>query len=124
MQHPRPGRGHFTAVIHGIGASALLLATLALAACGSGPPVQAELAALVGQQDDFHGSRVLVSGTVRGHEDPEHYWLEDADLNRVGLAPDQVAREWLDEAVQVQGRFTRTSDRGRRIDVEQISAAD
>lgn len=103
---------------------AISFATLLLTACGAGAPVQTELSVLVSQQDDFNGRRVIVSGVVRGHDDPEHYWLEDADYNRVGVIPDASVRDWLGERVEVEGRFTRTSDRGRRIDVERISGAD
>ncbi len=80
-----------------------------------------ELELLVAQQANFEGRQVRTRGVVRTHPEPRHYWLEDAALNRVGLAPAAAVSDYVGEEVEVVGRFSFARDRGRRIDVEHVS---
>jgi len=64
-----------------------IVTTLALAACGTDRTTAedvslAELAARPQASDD---RTVRTRGIVRGLDDPRHYWLEDPQINRVGL---------------------------------------
>ncbi len=105
-----------------LAAPTLALLALTLSGCGREELVVGlELELLVAQQENFQGRLVRTRGVVRGHPDPRHYWLEDAALNRVGLTPDDAVSALVDEEVEVTGRFSFARDRGRRIEVQQIS---
>lgn len=103
--------------------SAIVIAVLLLAGCGGEEPVVGlELELLIEQQDNFLGRLVRISGVVRMHESPRHFWLEDDALNRVGLVPADEAQAWLGEEVEVVGRFGFAADTGRTVQVRNISA--
>ncbi|MBE0508541.1 MAG: hypothetical protein IBX50_17795 [Marinospirillum sp.] len=70
---------------------------------------------LVTHASSFDGRQVQVSGVVRGLAEPEHYWLEDEQLNRVGLHPASAARAYLDQTVMVTGRFSADRSKGRHL---------
>ena len=94
-----------------------------MAGCEREPPapVAVELELLVAQQQNFRGQLVQTSGTVRGFEDPRHFWIEDDALNRVELVPADFVAEFVDREVVVIGRFTvPDGEQGRRIDVRTI----
>lgn len=101
-------------------AALLAAALLAAVACGPSGPARVTLAELADRQEEFDGREVIAEGVVRTFDDPKHWWIEDAEVNRVEL----VGRDGLDELVgsrvRVQGTFTFRDDEGRRIVVEQL----
>ena len=80
------------------------------------------LSLLVMQAERQHGRTVATSGVVRGFDDPEHYWIEDAQLNRVALQPGELAKPWLGQQVHVTGRFFYPPEEGRRLELSSIQA--
>jgi hypothetical protein len=91
-----------------------LLTVLALTAC-SRSAEEVSLVFLTTHATAYDGRQVQVSGVVRGLAEPEHYWLEDAALNRVGLHPASAARVYLDQPVTVTGRFSADRNKGRHL---------
>lgn len=87
---------------------------LLLTAC-SQQEEQVSLVFLTTHASSYDGRQVQVRGVVRGLAEPEHYWLEDQQLNRVGLHPASVARAYLDQPVIVTGRFTADRSKGRHL---------
>lgn len=81
------------------------------------------LSLLVMQAEQQHGRLLATTGVVRGFNEPEHYWIEDAQLNRVALQPLEKARPWLGEHVRVSGRFLYHQQQGRRLELLTIEAA-
>lgn len=61
---------------------------------------------------------------MRTFDDPRHFWIEDADLNRVELWPSGSVEPRLGERIQVEGRFTFRDGEGRRITVEDVEVLD
>ncbi|MGR4068709.1 glucose-inhibited division protein B [Halomonas sp. LR3S48] len=104
---------------HGVMAG---LALLVLAACSdsSGEVREASLAVLVDQAEQLDGFRVATQGTVRYFEDPLHYWIEDEDLNRVEIFPQERIAPHLGETVRVVGDFEYSPSKGRRLTLESI----
>lgn len=108
-----------------IATMASVLAAVLLAGCAREESVVGlELELLVEQQDTFLGRLVRTSGTVRMHDSPRHFWLEDDALNRVGLVPAQSMEAWLGEEVEIVGRFGFAADTGRTIQVQQVRRKD
>jgi hypothetical protein len=98
---------------------ATCLSTL-LGACSDGPAVETDLAALVSLQSDFDGRQVVTEGVLQTFETPRHYWIEDADLNRVAIEPEAGLADRVGQRLRVRGRFVVDPDQGRRIDVSDI----
>ncbi|MFQ3787079.1 hypothetical protein [Halomonas sp. A29] len=98
------------------------LALLVLAACSdsSGEVREVSLAVLVNQGTQLDGSRVATQGKVRHFEDPLHYWIEDEDLNRVEIFPQEQIAPHLGETVRVVGEFEYSPTQGRRLTLESI----
>lgn len=98
------------------------LVLLALAGCADATSEarNASLAVLVNQAEQLDGSRVATQGTVRHFEDPLHYWIEDEDLNRVELFPQERIAPHLGETVRVVGNFEYSPTKGRRLTLESI----
>ena len=94
---------------------------LALNGC-TREPTDLTLLQLARQQIAYDGRKVTTEGILRTHPSPRHYWIEDADLNRVELEHAAALQQWVGARVRVQGRFRYADDRGRRIEVEQIVA--
>ncbi len=93
-----------------------------LAGCDySDAPQGAPLRALAAQPERYQESVVATTGVVRGFDDPEHYWIEDEALNRVELMPLTVARDHLDQRVQVVGEFHYDPGRGRWLEIRALS---
>lgn len=105
-----------------LGFAAVALAVL-VAGCPAddGTPVEVSLAELVAEQQDFDGRTVQTQGIVRTFDDPRHYWIEDDLPNRVELQPDEVAEPHVGQEVRVTGRFSYADDRGRVIEVDEIT---
>lgn len=103
----------------------LILVTVlgpALSGCAE-DAVPVPLDVLVAQQDSFDGRRVRTTGTLREFDDPHHVWIEDAGLNRIELRPSERFEGQTGQVVEVVGRFSYASDRGRRIEVESVLPA-
>lgn len=102
--------------------AAILLAS-SLAACDrSTAPVELSLAELAANPAAYNGRVVRTRGTVRGFDDPRHYWLEDDNMNRVGLIPEDRVAPHLGRQITVLGQFSYARDRGRRLRVGTIEA--
>jgi len=96
-----------------------LTALTSLTGCdGSGAQVPLEL--LVIQEEAHHGRVVTTTGTVRTFEQPRHYWVEDAALNRVAIEPDARVSDYVGREVTVSGRFTASRQAGRLIEAETV----
>lgn len=100
---------------------ALLLA-LAVSACGEADSATAELrlADLVRFQDRYDGDTVATSGVVHMFDDPEHYWIEDDELNRIRIVPHDAVSELVGERVRVDGRFEYDPSQGRVIHAQGV----
>jgi hypothetical protein len=105
-----------------LGLAAIALAVL-LAGCPAEDetPVEVSLAELVAEQREFDGRDVETQGVVRTFDEPRHYWIEDDHPNRVELLPDEVAEPYVGQEVRVTGRFSYADDRGRVIEVDEIT---
>lgn len=98
------------------------LCLLVLAGCGESTPTRLELVDLARFAEEYNGERVSTTGHVRSHPDPEHYWLEDDDLNRVAVHPDSAVKSLVGEHVRVIGRFRFSRDKGRAIEADEVEA--
>jgi hypothetical protein len=105
---------------------ALVLAVALLSGCGPGGDgaVVVDLGVLVEQAAEFNGRTVRTSGQLRHHADPEHHWIENPALQRVGVNSDAVASVKVGSAVEVTGQFHHAHDRGRRLEVTAIRVID
>ena len=99
---------------------AALLSALMLAACGEADPepVELQLEDLVRFAGSYDGKRVATTGVVRSFTDPEHYWIEDARMNRVALRPKSEAASLVGKTVRIAGRFHRSPEGVRFIRVD------
>lgn len=109
--------------------SPLLVALMALAVAlaGCGGPRGVSLTELAINAPEYDGQEVEVSGVVREFGDDEgpvehHYVLQDADVNRVQLLPDEEAAPHVGSAVRVIGTFSYADDRGRALQIDTIEA--
>lgn len=103
----------------------LMLCAPMLIACGTGDPAEdVTLAELVARPQAYDGRAVRTRGTVRAFDAPRHYWLEDAQINRVGLEPMALIAPHLGREVTVTGRFSYARERGRRIAIATIEPFD
>lgn len=118
-RHPTDRRRRFGSLL------GTLVFLLTLNGCGQGDtPLEISLAELVERPAAYDGRVVRTRGTVRGFDDPRHYWLEDANLNRVGLTPEDRIAPHLGRQITVLGQFSYTRDRGRRLRVGTIEDYD
>ena len=102
--------------------SAVLVAVLALAGCGSEPATaDLTLEELTLRQTRYDEQMVRTEGVVRTADSPRHYWIEDPDLNRVELLPHEEVEDLLGATVRVEGLFTFQDDEGRRIQIEELT---
>lgn len=103
----------------------LLLCVPLLTACGANDPAaDVTLAELAARPQAYDGREVRTRGTVRTFDAPRHYWLEDAQINRVGLEPMELIAPHLGREVTVTGRFSYARERGRRIAIATIEPFD
>jgi hypothetical protein len=100
--------------------AALLLVLLTGCAADDGEPVEVDLVELAEDQTGFDGQLVVTEGVVRTYDEPRHYWIEDADLNRVELTPMELIEPHLGDEIRITGRFTFRDDEGRRIAVDEL----
>ncbi len=93
-----------------------------LAACrGPTQPIEVDLGVLVEQPSEYTGRRVTTWGMLRTFDQPRHYWIETADFQRVGVVPEQKIASYVNEMVQVSGRFDIVAGAGRQLTVEHIT---
>ena len=98
-----------------------LLAALVLVGCGDmDKPQEVSLAMLTENATDFDDNQVVTRGMVRRFEEPLHYWIEDEDLNRVAIFPQERVAHYLGEAVLVEGHFRFSATEGRRLTLTEI----
>lgn len=100
-----------------------LLALLMLLAIGcerTDTPLRIDLAGLVEAASDLDGRRVETTGVLRLHPDPEHAWIEDSRLHRVGVEPTASVRGFIGQTVWVRGRFRLDPEQGRQIRIDAI----
>ena len=94
----------------------VLLAALILVGCGEfEKPKEVSLAMLTENATNFDNNQVITRGIVRRFEAPLHYWIEDEDLNRVEIFPQERVALYLGEAVLVEGHFRFSATEGRRL---------
>lgn len=91
-----------------------LLVSAGCVTTGSGP-VEVALADLSADHEEYDGQIVVARGVVRTFHEPRHYWIEDTQLNRVEIQPQDRIRSYLGDEVRVVGRFTARDGEGRRI---------
>lgn len=104
----------------------LLALCLGVVAC-SGEPRIAALEELRATPDAFDGRPVIITGTLRTFGEAgtraEHFWIENADLDRVGLEGAENLRALVGWTVEVRGTFRYDRTAGRRIEVAEIASA-
>lgn len=100
---------------------ALLWITLLLSVGCSDVVLERSLGQLVEYQSGYNGREVITEGVVRHFEDPLHYWIEDAELNRVALEPAEHVADLVGYRVRVQGTFVVSRDGGRMIRTQKVS---
>jgi hypothetical protein len=81
---------------------------------------EVSLGFLVEHSDSYSGRILIVEGTVRGLENPAHYWLEDSDMHRIGLKPDSRAKKYLARQVRVTGLFQASPGKGRWLRIKTL----
>jgi hypothetical protein len=91
-----------------------------LAGCGDPDPVRTTLSALTVSQVAYDGREVVVSGTLRTFDDPRHYWIENAALDRVALKSTNDLEPLVGQTVEVSGAFLYDRNEGRRIEVTRL----
>lgn len=79
------------------------------------------LAALVDQQAEYNGQTLSTTGIVRTFDEPRHYWIEDEDLNRVAIEPDEVVSDYLGERVRVTGDYRADRETGRVLEATEVT---
>jgi hypothetical protein len=95
-------------------------ACLLLAACTPAPPTEVSLEVLDRLADDFDGRRISVRGTLRTHESPRHYWIEDEAYHRLALAYDGDLAVFVGRELAAIGVFHYDRSTGRRLRVETL----
>lgn len=95
-----------------------------LTSCAAPAVTTVDLSVLALEQEAWHGRDVETTGTVQTFASPRHFWIEDADQNRVELTPSDGLMELVGRTVTVTGRFTFREGEGRRIAVEDLEVLD
>lgn len=96
---------------------------IGLSAC-SPVVIEQRLDVVVSEQQTMNGKHITTYGVVRSYPDPLHYWIEDAELNRVALEPHEMVAEYVGEDVEVTGRFMLNERGGRLLKVRDIRLRD
>ncbi len=107
-------------------ASAVLSAVLMLSLLGacSDTTTDVPLAALVEQQAEYNGQTLSTTGTVRTFDVPRHYWIEDDDLNRVAIEPDEAVSDYVGERIRVTGDYRADRKTGRVLEAAEVTVLD
>ena len=103
--------------------SRVLSALVALALLGacSETITDIPLATLVAQQAGYNGQALATTGIVRTFDVPRHYWIEDDDLNRVAIEPDEAVSDYVGERVRVTGHFRADRETGRVLEATEVT---
>lgn len=94
-----------------------------LGAC-SDTTTDVPLATLVEQQAEYDGQTLSTTGIVRTFDEPRHYWIEDDDLNRVAIEPDEAVSDYVGERIRVTGDFRADRETGRILEATQVTVLD
>ncbi|MCH8533213.1 MAG: glucose-inhibited division protein B [Saccharospirillum sp.] len=100
-----------------------VVALAVLAAC-SETTKEIPLATLVAQQAEYNGQTLSATGIVRTFEEPRHYWIEDDDLNRVAIEPDEAVSNYVGERVRVTGNYRADRETGRILMATEVIVLD
>lgn len=105
--------------------SAVVAMTLALLLAGCGGPRVVPLSELAANADYYDGRMVIAHGVVlefgADDDDVEHHFvIQDQDVNRVQLLPNEAAEPHVGAVVEVLGEFEFDPDRGRLLHIESI----
>jgi len=98
----------------------ILLLLIFTAGCGDSD-AEVSLKVLADYQQGYDGRTVVTEGKVRTFDDPRHYWIEDDDLNRVAITPDDAVAEHVGQSVRVTGVFSASREAGRSIEATRVS---
>lgn len=112
---------------------AILATVLTLGACSPGPR-SVTLTNLAETPERWNGSEIRITGTLRSYIArkgyPEHFWVEDETLDRVGVEGAGQGADWRNElhplvgwTVELEGTFRYDRRAGRRIEVASIASA-
>lgn len=99
----------------------LALVALALLGACSKPTTDIPLATLVEQQAEYNGQTLTTTGIVRTFAVPRHYWIEDPDLNRVAIEPDEAVSNLVGERVRVTGHYRADRVTGRVLEATDVT---
>lgn len=104
----------------------VLLLAIVASACGQtdSGATEVRLADLVRFQDRYDGEMVATTGVVNMFRDPEHYWVEDDDVNRVRVVPHEAVSGLVGQRVRVLGRFEYSSGEGRVITARSVEVVE
>lgn len=92
-----------------------------LSACGGEETAsEVPLMVLASQPASHDGQLITTQGVVRHLEEPSHYWIEDEQLRRVAVEPDDLIAPHLGETVKVTGRFHYAPEEGRSLRLQQV----
>lgn len=116
------GSGRAACTVSPAGVALVACLSVLVGCQGETAPTRLELGDLARFSEQYDGERVSTAGHVRTHPDPEHYWLEDEDLNRVAVHPDSAVKSLVGERVRIVGRFRFSRDAGRSIEAEEVTA--
>lgn len=105
----------------------LIIGLVLIALSWDRPAEQVSVRELWLRPEAHDGDRVAIEGTLRVFLDGtplQHYAVEDARRNRVGIRGVERSRldQLVDQPVSVEGRLRITTDRGILIDVTSIAA--
>ena len=98
----------------------VVLSTLLMACRGSDQPTEVDLGVLVEQQSHYAGKMITTWGVLRTFDQPRHYWIETPDFKRVGVAPNDAVAPYVNQLVEVTGRFNTVESAGRQLLVDSI----
>lgn len=95
---------------------------LATGCSGGGTAEEVRLQDLVRFADRYDGELVSSAGVVHRIDEPEHYWIEDGDRNRVRVEPHAAVSGHVGERVRIVGRFHYAQQSGRRLEAREVRA--
>lgn len=106
----------------GLVLSALVMLML-LTACNK-TTAEIPLAMLVEQQAEYNGQTLTTTGIVRTFDIPRHYWIEDDNLNRVAIEPDEAVSGKVGKRVRVTGHYRASRETGRVLEATEVILLD
>ncbi|QEW08357.1 hypothetical protein [Nitrincola iocasae] len=106
--------------------SLVLSALVALALLGACNKTTTDipLATLVEQHAEYNGQTLTTIGIVRTFDVPRHYWIEDDDLNRVAIEPDEAVSDLVGKRVRVTGHYRASRETGRVLEATEVTLLD